>query len=221
MNLPLKPHHPAVHSPNWNDVLDELERRAFAIADDRERAAKLYELARLAEEIEPRISRALELFVAAWRAAPHDHRPLLRARTIARDLGCAAQLARVGELELVALADDEQAGALAGSIGEALLDCGRVERARELLEYAIDRGYDTERVRDAMAALDDDPDSWADRVEMLSMRAASAPSATAARMLLRAARVVAISGSDERDERLCEQLLVRLLNIAPHCDSGN
>src|SRR5690606_15404683 len=114
--------------------------------------------------------------------------------------------------------DQAAVGELAGLVGEALLDCRQREKAMPLLEMALEIMPDSTRVRDALAAAEYDPEDWIDSVERLSGDAQKFDSTTAARMLLRAARIVHL---ETPDDPLYEKLLRQTLQNDPQNESAN
>ena len=206
-------------SRDWTIAIDELEQEADSIANEQERSELLFEIGRLTEEVIPERDRALALYQRAWKLHPDNVKALTRARQIYRELGRLEMVAKVGELELKVREGDRSAvGELAGMVGEALLDCGQRERALPLLQLALQFDPDSLPVKDAMAAAEYDPEDWIDSVERLSGDAQKFDSATAARMLLRAARIVHFEAPDDSTyEGLLKQVLVN----DPHSEAAN
>ena len=206
-------------SRDWSIAIDELEREADAVKNERERSEFLFDIGRLTEEVIPERDRALALYQRAWKLYPDNVKALTRARQVYRELGRLEMVAKVGELELKVRQGDEAAvGELAGLVGEALLDCGQREKALPLLQLALDYSPDSTRVRDALAAAEYDPEDWIDAVERLSADAAKFDSQTGARMLLRAARIVHL---ETPDDILYEKLLKQVLQNDPQNESAN
>ena len=136
------------------------------------------------------------------------------ARRIAREM-----VAKVGELELkVREGDPVAVGELAGLVGEALLDCGQRERALPLLQLALEMNPDSLRVKDAVAAAEYDAEDWIEQVEQLQTQSQRMDALTAARMLLRAARIVHL---ETPDDALYEELLRQVLSNDPQNESAN
>ena len=206
-------------SRDWSIAIDELEREADAVKNERERSEFLFDIGRLTEEVIPERDRALALYQRAWKLYPDNVKALTRARQVYRELGRLEMVAKVGELELKVRQGDEAAvGELAGLVGEALLDCGQREKALPLLQLALDYSPDSTRVRDALAAAEYDPEDWIDAVERLSADAGKFDSQTGARMLLRAARIVHL---ETPDDALYEKLLKQVLQNDPQNESAN
>ncbi len=176
---------------DWGGMIDVLEREAEQVGSERERSERLFELASLSEEIVPERDRALAIYQRAWKLHPENLKALAEARRVYRELGRLEMVAKLGELELKATSGGpEEQAMLAGVVGEALLDCRQRDRALPLLHRALEVYPESSQLRDAVAAADYDPESWLDLVEKLQSDAERADSSTAARMLLRAARII-------------------------------
>lgn len=191
-------------SRDWVAAIDELEKELEASGAKPEQSERLYELARLTEDVIPERERALALYQRAWKLHPDNLKALSRAREVYGEMGRHEMVAKLGEMELKSPA---AAAELAAIVGEALLDSGQRDKAEQVLERALERTPDSTRVQDAVAALNYDPDEWADQVERLAEDSARFDDATAARMLLRAARILRLEAPE--DPRL-EQLLRRV-----------
>ncbi|MEM9490519.1 MAG: hypothetical protein AAGC55_15335, partial [Myxococcota bacterium] len=216
-------------SRDWAAAIDEVERGIERLEDPAERSHKLFELGAVAEEVSPERDRALSMYQRAWKAHPQNLAALSRARQLYREMGRMEMVAKLGEIEVQSLVQTNgedalatpNGAALAGIVGEALLDCGQGERARPLLQHSLQHDPDSTRIRDALAALSYDPEDWFDDVERLSSEADKADSSTAARMLLRAARILRLETSGEEALGQYEMLLKRVLQNDPHSESGN
>jgi tetratricopeptide (TPR) repeat protein len=206
-------------SRDWPSAIDDLEREAEDIKSERERSELLFEIGNLTEEVIPERDRALALYQRAWKLFPENIKALTRARQVYRELGRLEMVAKVGELELKVREGDRTAVAeLAGLVGEALLDCRQREKALPLLQRALEHDPDSLRVKDALAAAEYDPEDWIDAVERLSTDARKFDPSTAARMLLRAARIVHL---ETPDDALYEKLLREVLANDPQNESAN
>ena len=195
-------------SNNWASTIDELEKEADEVENKEERSELLFELGNLSEEVVPERDRALGIYQRAWKLHPENIKALTRARELYRELGRLEMVAKVGELELRMRQNEPEAGELAGIVGEALLDIGQRDRAINILEIAAERSPSSVRVKDALAAAQYDPEFWSDAVERLVSEADTADSNTAARMLLRAARIVRIESPEgEQYEKLLSTAL--------------
>jgi len=87
-------------SRDWSIAIDELEREADAVKNERERSEFLFDIGRLTEEVIPERDRALALYQRAWKLYPDNVKALTRARQVYRELGRLEMVAKVGELEL-------------------------------------------------------------------------------------------------------------------------
>jgi tetratricopeptide (TPR) repeat protein len=181
-------------SRDWSAAIDELERELESDGTKSEQSERLYELAALTEDVIPERERCLSLYQKAWKLFPDNLKALTRAREVYGELGRFEMVAKLGDMELrspMAQAD------LAAIVGEAMLDSGQKDRARQVLERAAERTPDSYRVKDALAALDYDPEFWEDEVERLTADSAKFDAPTAARMLLRAARILRLEAPDD------------------------
>ena len=203
---------------DWNIAVDELEQELDQIEDPEQRSELLYDLGRLTEEVVPERDRALAIYQRAWKIHPANLKALTRAREVYHEIGRLEMVAKVGELQLKSAGDTAQAAELAAMVGEAHLDCGNRDRALPLLRAALEAQPDSVRVKDAIAAADYEPEFWSDTVGRLTSDADKADSQTAARMLLRAARIQRIEGDAAA---AYEALLRRVLEFYPQNDSAN
>jgi tetratricopeptide (TPR) repeat protein len=170
-----------------------------------EQSERLFELAALVEDVIPERERALGLYQRAWKLHPDNLKALSRAREVYGEIGRFEMVAKLGEMELRSpLAPTN----LAQIVGEAMLDSGQKDKALPVLQRALEMSPDSIRVKDALAALNYDPEFWTDEVERLSDEADRFDEPMALRMLIRAARILRIEAPD--DERL-EELLKRVL----------
>nr|HEX4312425.1 tetratricopeptide repeat protein [Kofleriaceae bacterium] len=128
-----------------------------------------------------------------------------RAREVYGEINRLEMVAKLGEMELRSPAAAKN---LAGIVGEALLDSGQKDKAKTVLQRALERTPDSTRVKDAMAALSYDPEFWADEVDRLADECDRFDDATAIRMLVRAARILRLEAPE--DPRL-EEVLKRIL----------
>ncbi len=203
---------------DWTVVIDELDREVEAVTSEAEKSERLYEIGQLCEEVIPDRDRALERYQRAWRIHPANLKALTRARTVYREMGRLEMVAKVGELEIQAESDPRRRAEIAALVGEALLDLGQKVRAAELLGAAAEELTDSMRVKDALAATEYDQDEWLEEVERLSAAAEKGNSATAARMCLRAARILHIEMPDDPSY---EQMLRRVLSYEPQNENAN
>jgi len=192
-------------SRDWAIAIDELEKELEASGSKPEQSERLFELAALVEDVIPERERALGLYQRAWKLHPDNLKALSRAREVYGEIGRFEMVAKLGEMELRSPA---AANNLAGIVGEALLDSGQKDRALPVLERALENTPDSIRVKDALAALNYDPEFWTDEVERLTEESDRFDEATSVRMLVRAARILRLEAPE--DARL-EQVLRRVL----------
>src|SRR5437868_508825 len=174
-------------SRDWAATIDELEKELEASGAKPDQSEKLYELARLVEDVIPERERALGLYQRAWKVHPDNLKALTRAREVYGELGRHEMVAKLGEMELRSPAAPID---LAAIVGEALLDAGQRDKAIPFLERALERTPDSARVQDAIAATNYDPEFWEDEVDRLLGEAAKLDAGKSARQLLRAARIL-------------------------------
>ena len=192
-------------SRDWAIAIDELEKELEASGSKPEQSERLFELAALVEDVIPERERALGLYQRAWKLHPDNLKALSRAREVYGEIGRFEMVAKLGEMELRSPA---AASNLAGIVGEALLDSGQKDKALPILERALEITPDSVRVKDALAAVNYDPEFWTDEVERLTDEAERFDESTSVRMLVRAARILRLEAPE--DERL-EELLKRVL----------
>ena len=172
-----------------------------------EQSDRLYELAALVEDVIPERERALGLYQRAWKLHPDNLKALSRAREVYAEIGRYEMVAKLGEMELRSPA---AANELARIVGEALLDSGQKDKALLVLQRAVANEPQSVRVRDALAAVTYDQESWADAVDLLSDEADTKDEPTAIRMLLRAARIQRLENpEDGRLEELVKRILAK------------
>ena len=200
---------------DWATAIDELEKELEASGGKPDQSERLFELARLTEDVIPERERALGLYQRAWKLHPDNLKALSRAREVYGELGRHEMVAKLGEMELKSPAASLD---LAAIVGEALLDSGQGEKATPVLERALERTPDSTRVKDALAALQYDPEFWIDEVERLTNESTRFDDATAARMLLRAARILRLEAADDPSY---EQTLRAIISKDLHEPSAN
>src|SRR5215467_10279297 len=191
-------------SREWAQIIDELEKELEASGSKPEQSERLFELAALVEDVIPERERALGLYQRAWKLHPDNLKALSRAREVYGEIGRYEMVAKLGEMELRSPA---AAPNLAQIVGEAMLDSGQKAKALPILQRALAVQPDSLRVKDALAAVNYDPEFWSDEVDRLADDSERFDDATAVRMLVRAARIVRIESAD--DPRL-EDLLKRV-----------
>src|SRR5881628_3519796 len=119
-------------SRDWAVAIDELE----ASGSKPEQSERLFELAALVEDVIPERERALGLYQRAWKLHPDNLKALSRAREVYGEIGRFEMVAKLGEMELRSPAAPHD---LAQIVGEALLDSGQGDKARPVLERALEK----------------------------------------------------------------------------------
>ena len=203
---------------DWAGLVHELEREAEALPAVTERSDRLFDVGLLAEEVVPDRERAVSLYHKALNANPKNLKVLGRMRSVYREMGRLELVVACGERELDGETDEKVRATIAAEVGEALLDMGQRAKAAELLEQAAQVIPDSMRVRDAIAATSYDADDWIAEVEKLGVLAEKADSMTAARMCLRAARIL---NMELPEDPAYEQMLRRVLSYDPQNESVN
>ena len=173
-------------SRDWSVTIDELEKELGEQGSKSDQSDALYLLGQITEDVIPERERALGLYQRAWKVFPDNLKALSRARELYSELGRSEMVAKLGEMELRSPAAHAE---LAAIVGEAMLDAGLKDKARAVLEKAIERTPDNVRVKDALAALSYEAEFWADEVERLDDESGRFDANTGVRMLLRAARI--------------------------------
>src|SRR5215471_3370161 len=106
---------------SWPGLIEELEREVDRIEQKEAKAARLFELGEVCEDIFLRKDLAMVHYQAAFKLSPQDPRPLARARQIYRETGNLDMVATLLELELKVTQDPERRAAVEGKWGMALL----------------------------------------------------------------------------------------------------
>ena len=106
---------------DWAAAIDELEKELEGSVAKPDQSERLFELARLTEDVIPERERALGLYQRAWKLHPDNLKALSRAREVYGELGRHEMVAKLGEMELKSPSASAE---LAGIVGEALLDSG-------------------------------------------------------------------------------------------------
>src|SRR5438105_6950636 len=151
-------------SRDWTQTIDELEKELEASGSKPEQSERLFELAHLVEDVIPERERALGLYQRAWKLHPDNLKALSRAREVYGEIGRFEMVAKLGEMEL---RSPLAAKNLPAIVGEALLDSGQKDKALAVLQRALGAMPDSARVKDAIAALSYEADSWTDEVDRL------------------------------------------------------
>ena len=72
---------------DWAAAIDELEKELEQSGGKPDQSEKLYELARLTEDVIPERERALGLYQRAWKLHPDNLKALSRAREVYSEIG--------------------------------------------------------------------------------------------------------------------------------------
>lgn len=174
---------------SWPSLIEELEREVEQVEPKEAKAQRLFELGQLCEDLFLRKDRAMVHYQAAFKLSPSDARALERARAIYREMGNLEMVATLLGLELKVTADPERKAEVQGKLGIALLDLGKRDQAHQHLEEAAAARPGDVEVQDALAAANYDREDWLGEAERLAKQAEKVDSATAARIMLRVARI--------------------------------
>src|SRR5258706_2425602 len=174
---------------SWPGLIEELEREVEQVEPKEAKAARLFELGELCEDVFLRKDRAMVHYQAAFKLSPQDARALERARSIYREMGNLEMVATLLGLELKVTQDPERRALVEGKWGVALLDLGKRDQALPHLEAAANARPDDKEIVDALAAANYDKEDWLGDVERLQKAAEKVDSSQAARIYLRIARV--------------------------------
>ncbi|MFH0903061.1 MAG: hypothetical protein V2A73_20725, partial [Pseudomonadota bacterium] len=182
------------------DVAEQVEglrREIEEQSSSAEQAARMYELGLLCEDLVIDRDIALAIYQRAWKLNPQDQRALGRARFVYHEVGRLDMVAKLGLLELKGELDARRRGELAALVGSVLLDGGQRERSIEYLEEASRLQPDSVVIEDALAAARYDRASWQTEVARLSAEAQRAEPVAAARLYLRAARILCFEAPEQ------------------------
>jgi tetratricopeptide (TPR) repeat protein len=174
---------------SWPTLIEELEREVEQVEQKEIKAQRLFELGELCEDLFLRKDRAMVHYQAAFKLSPSDARALERARAIYREMGNLEMVATLLGLELKVTSDPARKAEVEGKLGVALLDLGKRDQAAQHLESASSARPEDGEIRDALSAANYDREDWLGEAERLSKQAEKADSATAARIMLRVARI--------------------------------
>src|SRR5689334_25379376 len=94
---------------SWPGLIEELEREVEKVEPKEARAAKLFELGEICEELFLRKDRAMVHYQAAFKLSPSDARALERARRIYREMGNLDMVATLLGLELKVASPEQKA----------------------------------------------------------------------------------------------------------------
>ena len=174
---------------SWPGLIEELEREVEKIEPKEARARKLFELGEVCEELFLRKDRAMVHYQASFKLSPHDARAIERARRIYREMGNLEMVATLLGIELKVAQDPARKAEIEGQLGIALLDLNRRKEATPHLEAAAAARPDDHDIADALAAANYDKDDWMGEADRLLKQAEKSPTALAARIYLRIARI--------------------------------
>src|SRR4051812_7485011 len=179
---------------NWPGLIEELEREVEQVEPKEAKAARLFELGELCEDLFLRKDRAMVHYQAAFKLSPSDARALERARQIYREMGNLEMVSTLLGLELKVSTDPSRRHAIEGRWGTALLDLGKREQAQPHLESASEHRPEDRELSDAVAAANYDKEDWMGEVERLQKQTEKSDTALAARIWLRIARIYRLEG---------------------------
>src|SRR6185503_2054171 len=114
---------------SWPGLIEELEREVEQVEPKEAKAARLFELGELCEDLFLRKDRAMVHYQAAFKLSPQDARALTRARQIYREMGNLEMVATLLGLELKVTQDPQHRAEVEGRLGIALLDLGKRDQA--------------------------------------------------------------------------------------------
>ncbi len=179
---------------SWPGLIEELEKEVEQVEGKEQKAARLFELGELCEDLFLRKDRAMVHYQAAFKLSPSDARALERARQIYREMGNLEMVSTLLGLELKVTQDAQRKSVIEGRWGVALLDLGKRDAAVPHLEVASEAQPDDREVSDALAAANYDKEDWLAEVERLQKQAEKSDSQLAARIWLRIARIYRLEG---------------------------
>src|SRR5260370_15288102 len=114
---------------SWPSLIEELEREVEQVEPKEAKAARLFELGEICEDLFLRKDRAMVHYQAAFKLQPQDARALERARRIYREMGNLDMVATLLQLELKITQELERRAPAEGRLGIALLDLGKRDQA--------------------------------------------------------------------------------------------
>ncbi len=205
----------------WAGLLEEFEKEVERVEGKENRAAALFELGEVCEEIFLRKDRAMAHYQQAFKQNPQQIRALTRARQIYREMGNLEMVATLLGLEMKVSTDPARKSEAERMLGEILLDAQQRDRAKTALENAAKRQPGDSDIADALAATQYDREDWNGEVDRLlaqAQRVSANDAALAARVYLRAARILHLEAAT--DPRL-EQALRNVVALAPQQEMAN
>src|SRR6476646_2849726 len=179
---------------SWPALIEELEKEVEQVEGKDQKAAKLFELGELCEDLFLRKDRAMVHYQAAFKLSPQDARALERARQIYREMGNLEMVSTLLGLELKVSSEPAKRPMIEGRWGIALLDLGKRDGALPHLEAAAEAKPDDREISDALAAANYDKEDWLAEVERLQKQADKSDTGLAARIWLRIARIYKLEG---------------------------
>src|SRR6185369_6373025 len=93
---------------SWPTLIEELEREVEQLSEKDVKAAKLFELGELCEDLFLRKDRAMVHYQAAFKLSPSDARALERARQIYREMGNLEMVSTLLGLEMKVSGDAQR-----------------------------------------------------------------------------------------------------------------
>src|SRR5437899_1458849 len=87
-------------SRDWSQTIDDLEKELEASGSKPEQSERLFELAKLVEDVIPERDRAITLYQKAWKLQKENLKALSRAREVYGEIGRFDMVAKLGEMEL-------------------------------------------------------------------------------------------------------------------------
>ena len=205
----------------WAGLLEEFEKEVERVEGKENRAAALFELGEVCEEIFLRKDRAMAHYQQAFKQNPQQIRALTRARQIYREMGNLEMVATLLGLEMKVSTDPARKAEAERLLGEVLLDAQQRDRAKTALENAAKRQPGDSDIADALAATQYDREDWHGEVDRLlaqAQRVSNNDAALAARVYLRAARILHLEAAN--DPRL-ETTLRHVVALAPQQEMAN
>src|SRR6478672_6984717 len=133
---------------SWPSLIEELEREVEQVEPKEAKAARLFELGELCEDLFLRKDRAMVHYQAAFKLSPQDARALERARQIYREMGNLEMVSTLLGLELKVTQDPARRSTIEGRWGITLIDLGKREPALQHLEASSEARPDDREISD-------------------------------------------------------------------------
>lgn len=195
----------------------ELQRAITATSDAGARGLLHLRLGRLLERDLLRRMEALREYQRAFRWNPGAVEAVARARAIYRDMGKLPVVAQLLEIELQHVTNAADGVALLTALAEILAELGEVDKARACLVRSLEIDPTHTGTTEALDDLDP-PEGWESRVRGLADVAGtvlSSDPSSAARLLVRAARIALRHGGTQ-----AERLLGHAAQVDPLTDEA-